>query len=417
MVRFWLFSAVIRYSATCLLLFSFCFISSPAGAQDDPVALFNQASGLAEEGKLDEAIRLWVLIADDIPIKYQPVVRVNLGLAYQKQGALSEAWYHFNRYLQLDDTPDPEVAGWKKALETELEVTHRRIIIQCSPKGARVHLIGAGEEAGYLCPFTWWFSEGDHQILVKRAGLKTKSLTLTADSKAKKFYSIDLGGEGDKGTLVVNGDARAVQVFLDGRLEGAVPFSRKLLPGEYELMVGAPGKMPWKKKIIIETGKTITEAPEIAQKPKTVVSNREDKPGENWQPKVINQPIQKAGGPTWWTWSLLGAGMAGIGAGATMHFLAYNRNQDLLDKYPDGNSGKSMPGIYSDLYRDAYAEDVKPKAVAAYVLYGFGGAAVAASMVLLIAQSIDKSDDTPVPAIGVMPMPEGAGMQLMWSWE
>ena len=100
-----------------------------------------------------------------------------------------------------------------------------------------------------------------------------------------------------------------------------------------------------------------------------------------------------------------------------MHFLAYGRNQDLLDKYPDGKSGQPMPGIYSDLYREAYASDVKPMAVAAYVLYGFGGAALAASTVLLIVQSQDRTDDTPVPAIGVMPMPEGAGLQLMWSWE
>ena len=38
-----------------------------AAQQKTPIELFNEGSDLAEQGKLAEAVAIWVLVAEDIP--------------------------------------------------------------------------------------------------------------------------------------------------------------------------------------------------------------------------------------------------------------------------------------------------------------------------------------------------------------
>lgn len=385
-------------------------------AQDDPVALFNRASELAEQGNLSDAISLWLIIADEIPEKYRPVVRSNLGLAYKSLGKLQQAWFHFERYLELDATPDPEVVAWHKEVETKLLANHRKVKINCLPAGARLYLLEGGDDRGFACPVVWWFPlGGEGQVMVKKEGLKSRTHSFpVAMSMTQEEVTVDLGGESDMGELLVEGDGRAVQVFIDGKLEGKVPFRRKMAPGSYELMVGKPGQLPWKKSITIVAGKTVTEAPEVARK-------SPDEPpaggivGGGGPVTVTAAPSPSSSGPGWWVWTAMGVGVACIAGGGAMHYLAATRDAELLDTYPDGSAGKPTPGIYADRYSDGYDEEVRPKAMAAYALYGVGGAALATGATLLIIHASGRGKKEPAP-VTLAPSLDGFGFAMQLGW-
>jgi len=149
----------------------------------DPIALFNEASDLAEKGQLQDAIAIWLIVADDIPDKYKPVVQVNLGLAFKKTGKLPEAWHHLNVYADSIPDKDDEAVQWIGDIEQELSKTHHKISVSCEPEDARLSM--QASKAAYRCPLVWWFKPGKQVLSVSREGYKRsiEVLNLTADGK------------------------------------------------------------------------------------------------------------------------------------------------------------------------------------------------------------------------------------------
>ncbi len=382
-----------------------------AGQEKTSIDLFNEGSDLAEQGKLEEAVALWVLVADEIPDKYKPTVQVNLGLAYKKLGRLPEAWHHLSRYLATRE--DAEVEGWRAELERELGKTRVRVSLRCQPHDATVHLqSAAGNTVAYRCPLVWWFEPGSHTVRVEAAGYKRRIELLQVKQGGPATVVVELESLERWGVLVVEGDARAVQVFLDGKLEGSVPFRRKLKPGNYELMVGAPGKMPWRKAIVIEADQTVTEAPEIARKAAAAEPVPEDPLPKPPEPGVARKGEPQQDGRVW-AWTLVGAGALGLAGGATLHGLAWSANEDLRDKYPDGTAGEPQPLSNKTKYDDGYESDVKPLLIGAGVLYGVGAAAAIAGTVWMVVGSGDEDSSTEVAPLVA---PGAMGLSFEWNF-
>lgn len=153
--------------------------------QKDPIALFNEASDLAEKGKLQEAVALWVMVADDIPEKHRPVVQANLGMAYKQLDMLPQAWYHFGRYLNTQQ--DPDVEAERRDLEKKLAKTHKLVSIRCMPEGATVHIQSAtGTTVPYRCPLSFWFKPGKQPVRVTAEGHKHRIDLISIDSNVAK---------------------------------------------------------------------------------------------------------------------------------------------------------------------------------------------------------------------------------------
>jgi hypothetical protein len=380
-----------------------------------PIELFNEASDLAEQGRLEEAIAIWVMVTEDIPDKYKPVVQVNLGLAYQKLEKLPEAWYHMMRYLEKKE--DSEVDGWRQELEKKLVKTHKMVSIKCEPDKATIYIqSSAGNSVPYRCPINFWFAPGKHPVRITKEGYERR-LELLDISKTMSAPEIivKLEAKTEFGSLQVQGNARAVQVFIDGKLEGTVPFNRKLAVGTYELMVGRPGKMPWKKRIAIEAGKTIIETPDLAQKDKPAPVDPIKNPGTDPinPDKTITQK-QEGGGIPWWTFTIIGGGAVAIGGGATMLGLASKRNKDLRAKYPDGTSDNPQPISNQENYQKGYDNDVQPMLAGGYVLMGVGvAAAVTGTILMVVKPGRDKgSKKTAAPMV----LQDGGGMTFTLSF-
>jgi hypothetical protein len=79
-------------------------------------------------------------------------------------------------------------------------------------------------------------------------------------------------------------------------------------------------------------------------------------------------------------WALIGSGLALGVTGGIFHGIGYSKNEDLHDKYLN-TEDYPIEEEAQMLYDDAREEKVRPKEIAAYVLYGVGGAAVLAGIV------------------------------------
>lgn len=378
-----------------------------AAQQKTPIELFNEGSDLAEQGKLAEAVAIWVLVAEDIPDKYKATVQVNLGLAYKQLNQPAEAWHHLTRYLASGE--DAEVAGWQKELATELSKTHVRVTIRCVPAETTLVLqSAAGSAVPYRCPLTWWFEPGSHPVAADAEGHKRKVTMLQVKKGPAYELEIALASKQQYGQLVVEGDGKAVQVFLDGKLEGSVPFERKIRTGTYELMVGAPGQMPWRKTIVIEAGKTVTEAPEAAQ-----LVEKEPDPDEPTSTVVLMPPDKPKKNRKRLAWALLSAGVAGVAGGATLHGIAFSNNEDLHSQYPDGELGAPVSVDNKAGYDAGYENDVKPLIVGAGVLYGVGAASAITGAVLMI---LDREVEESATSIEPLAGPGTMGMSFGWEF-
>jgi hypothetical protein len=390
----------------------------PAHAQDKtPVALFNEASELAEEGQLVEAIAIWEMIGDDITDEYRPTVQLNLGLAYRKLDLLPQAAYHFKRHLEFDGQVDPEAITWFEEVQEELSQSHVRHTIRCNPGEALV-FVEEGRTA-YSCPLIWWFKPGIRKVTVAAEGFDERSRSLEVQTGTNDVVvTVKLEAVARYGILVVKGDSEGAQVFLDGMLEGRIPYKRKLKAGTYDLMVGLPGKPPWKKRVTVEPGKTSVQMPDVARAGTAVerspVPDEPDKVPEYVPVKIVGNE-GAADGAGGWKWGLLGTGLALAAGGGVLQYLATTQASDIEANYPAGTVDDPISNIEVAHYNRDYDEQVRPMEIGGYALYAVGGVAAATSIVLLLMESDEEPADHS-PRMSPLSFPGGGGLMMTVDW-
>jgi hypothetical protein len=140
-------------------------------AEDDPNALFNQALDLAQDGKTEQAIGLWLQVLDKVEARFRPSVHRTLGLGFGKLGRMPEAAHHLRKHLETRLKAQSKQTREKlAAIEDKLANTHFQMTIACDPDDATIYLNEEGTGAGYDCPLKWWFPKGRHAIRVARIG-------------------------------------------------------------------------------------------------------------------------------------------------------------------------------------------------------------------------------------------------------
>ena len=364
----------------------------------------------AASGKFDEAVLIWEGLLGEVSVKTALGVRANLAVAYRELGDLPSAWYNLTWYLKHSKNKDLTAGEELQLLEKDLTgAGFVRIAIACEPAKSVIYLGKVEHGKPYDCPLAWWMTPGKTWVTVSSKGYQTKSAELDirerGDDTAHHIRLTEIAPR--SGELVVDGKGRAIQVFLDGALEGSVPFRRKLKPGDYELMVGKPGQMPWKKKVTIVAGVTLVERPPLAQ-PQPEPTKVVEGDSTSFPDKTIaeTRPAIEKGSKAW-KWALLGSGVAMIGGGGVMSYLAAGayddaRKEHMLPYYELSAAEQKLEynGMRADFEDDVNA-NVQPKLVSSYVMYGIGGAAAAAGAALLAWDMVsdDPSQVSLVPTL------------------
>ena len=384
--------------------------------------LSSDALKLAQSGKMDEAIDIWLEILHEVPEKARADIHANLAVAYKMSGRPAASWYHINHYL--DDTGGADEAAKKErdGLVAGLKKEHEEIHFQCDQDGSAIYLEyvaaevdgtqPAGKGAAFACPMTWWFKAGKHKGLVSKTGFQSDIIDFdaVAGQTTRKIHVALKAEQPTTGTLVIVGKGRAIQVFIDGSLEGTVPFKRNLKPGSYDLMVGPPGKMPWKKTVTIVAGQVVEEKPPIANPveiPEVVV--KKDPQGDLSNKKVSGQDSSKAGPIV-----LLASGGALLVTGAILTGVGAGKNSDLHDRYPTDVDDYEVFLANKASYKKDYDAEVKPMKLAAVAMYSVGGAAVVGGIVWMVTGKGKKGESKVTLVPDVSPGATGALMSVRW---
>jgi hypothetical protein len=391
--------------------------SGKAVAQEKtgPEVRFEEAEKLAASGRVGEAITIWEELLDTAPDALQVKVHARLGLAYRKFGKLPEAWHSLRLHVLRSATPEPQTKETLDQIEGVLKRTWSRVEIGSAPRGATLYF---GEERlgqGYATPLSWWFKPGSYKLHLVLAGYEEATVTLRVPESAQPTVaSFQLTKIVADGVLQIKGPEVGAQVFIDGLLEGTIPFQRKLKPGAYEIMVGRPGKPVWKKQITIGAGEVVVKRPRLPRDPDddgslmpslTDADAVERLPGGVGIAKPVG-PVQK--GPAWWKWAVAGSGVALVAIGGALHSAAHNRNEELRQEYPDGDYWHRVPADYPVKYKEGYDNEVVPMASAAYALYGLGAATAVTGVVLLLIPEDRKPAGTVAPTVNA----DGGGISF-----
>ncbi len=183
-------------SARRLLLVLLLCLAAPGAAlaEDDPNALFNQALELAQDGKTEQAIGLWLKVLHKVEDRFRPSVHRTLGLGFGKLGRLPEAAYHLRKHLETRLEAQSKKTRQKlAAIEEKLATTHFLMTIACEPADAAVHLNEDGTGTGYSCPLKWWFPKGRHAVRVARVGYRHSITDITVqEGQEARLHTVSL---------------------------------------------------------------------------------------------------------------------------------------------------------------------------------------------------------------------------------
>jgi len=367
-------------------------IARAADSTGDAKSRNKLALKAASRGEFKEAVQIWEGLLDEVPYATALGISANLAVAYRELGDLPQAWHHLTWYLKNSKKKD--VAAGEELQLLEKDLTNDgfiRVAVACEPTDSIVYFGKIEQGKSYPCPLAWWVKPGKMWVTLASKGYETRSVELDVRKRGEQTaHNIRLTKIAPThGELVVDGKGRAIQVFLNGALEGTVPFRRKLVPGEYELMVGKPGKMPWKKKITIVAGQAVIERPPIAQPTPEPAAAVEPEPTAI-PVKSVATTKEDQGSSRAWKWALFGSGVAIVAGGGVMSIMAGNAYKDAEDKYLAPyyalSSGEQKVEYYGmrAQFEDEVTANVQPKLVSSYVMYGIGGAAAASGAALLL---------------------------------
>ena len=257
-------------------------------------------------------------------------------VAYKKLKRLPEAWHHLTLYLKSVPKQDLKAGKWLQGAERELERSHKKISLTCDPGGVMLSLRldqardGQPPASGLQPPYPCPLTWWF------RPG--KHNIYAVKEGYKPRTVQIDVRERGDQGTREIKLDAIAPE-----------------------------------------------------PKPPPVVATED--PGETPGTTGITKPVEPKKESGALGWVLTGSGAAVGLTGGILQFLADSRNEELHDKYmnktdyPNGEEAKL-------LYDADYEDEVRPKRMTAFVLYGVGGAAMVAGVVLLAMNESPESDGT-----------------------
>jgi outer membrane receptor for ferrienterochelin and colicins len=201
--------------------------------------LGRHAYNAGEYGKALEAFQLVQEIAPSPRLLY------NIALCAELAGRVDMAFTLYGEYLKDADTDTARRAEAKRRTAL-LKEKLALVEIQSQPPGVVVYVDRKELGAFGITPTTLALTEGEHRVLLERAGFAPNSTSVIAKTAAVTQVSVAL--EPLFGELTVNVTPSSARLrFLQG--EVAVPFgveqSRYRLPvGQYRVVVSAPGYAP-----------------------------------------------------------------------------------------------------------------------------------------------------------------------------
>ncbi|MFH1530581.1 MAG: tetratricopeptide repeat protein [Pseudomonadota bacterium] len=213
-----------------------------------------------------------------------------------------------------------------------------------------------------------------------------KALSFLEGKLRETHVRVELRSSPDGAILVIGG--------RESRHRVRAPRTWWLRPGEVLVSLAKDG--------FLDEERSITVSPETRE----VTLALEPLPEPARAPVVAPSVAPPPRPAVWPRWAALGGGAALAAAGGLLHFLAWRQNRSLEDRYPTGAPGHPVPVANREAYTRAFEDEVTPKLLTSYALYGIGGAAMVTGVILWLLE-----DRSPEP-VSVLAAPGGCGLTL-----
>ena len=189
-------------------------------------------------------------------------------------------------------------------------------------------------------------------------------------------------------------------------------------PGRHRVRAEAPGYESRTVEVVVRAGggQARMEIALVAVAPVKETAGGSKAGGGSGGGLLVSKPAEREKPSRAVEWTLIGSGLALGTAGAIFHGLGYSRNEELDAEYSDDEKHPYGPDAKKE-YDAAFDDEVRPKEIAAYVLYGVGGAAVLAGIITYAVRKPAKGDKQR-SEVNVIPigLPGGAGALMMFEF-
>lgn len=351
----------------CLLGFASQGIAQ--SQQNKAKEINKKAIGLFQEGKVDEAIRLF---EEAYRLDPDPVYLRNMGRAYEKKGELFKAKELYQKSLEQEKDPEQR-AKTQAYLEALLERLPGRLVFDVNPRGAVVKVDGKEVETSKPLELR----RGSHLIEAEMPGYGKYSDRVEVLGGVEHTISIIL--KPMPGKLRIECGVEGAKVLVDGTPVGTTPLPKALeLPqGRHVVDVTKEGFERWQNVVEIKPGKE--EGVGVNLVPKNV--SVPPKPGEpiGGGTPTVPKKVEVKKSP--WPWALLGGGALFIVTGGVMTGLAKSEAGKVeTTNVPGLGDVVTIPQSEAESHRDK----AKTYEKVSYAMYGLGGAAIVTSVVLFL---------------------------------
>ena len=184
------------------------------------------------------------------------------------------------------------------------------------------------------------------------------------------------------------------------------PLTWWFVPGEHSVHAESPGYMPRTVDVDVrergDSGAREIRLTAIAQ----LKPPGEGSAGRNDSSATfVSNPFESGKPARVLEWTLMGSGLALGVTGGIFHGLAWSKNEDLHKA-----ALKLSGSVAKSAYEEAYQDQVRPKEIACYVLYGVGGAAILAGVVTwFVREPGSRSTEFSVFSVSPLSLPGGTG--------
>ncbi len=191
-----------------------------------------------------------------------PRTDFNIAVCLEQLGRSEDAFMYFREFLASDASRSSDLKELREYAEKTvrtLESRIARVAVETTTPGASVY-VDKREHGTYgVTPRTIAVPAGEHRVWVELAGYRTASAQVVA--KTGQEVRVELRPERILGVLLVQSPA-AGQVSVraaDGSTvaAGPAPLRRELPPGSYQLVLNAPGHLPWQGLAEVRADETV----------------------------------------------------------------------------------------------------------------------------------------------------------------
>lgn len=390
---------VLHLSALCVIL---AYAPLRAQAQESSQSESDRAMQLAQEGKLEEAIEVWLNLKEMLLPTDPELWKIhrNIGRSFQKLKLYPEAWWHLQRALWLDKEQAGKAAEWIEQVEKELAAQgHVKTRLEVRAPGASVVIPHGSKERSFGTPLEWWFKPGKHVVKAKAPGFLEASKTIEIAASGN-LEPIVLEKAEAPGVLVINVPYSTAKVWVDGSLVGEGSVERTLPAGPHAIEVRYGDQVLTKKSVVVQSGRTTVE-----------VVNPAVAGGESGG---------SSSGSTVWPWVAAGSAVALGLAGGGLFWKASSNLESGRNEFAEAHN-LPLPSVTAaqaaELQRDwdgMISSDVTPYTTGAYVMWGLAGVAAVTSVILFVTGSSDRNEAQSSWYLTPALMPDGAGIGFVW---